>query len=737
MPLLGGVRPPVAALLCALLAVAAITVLALGRNVAIDVAPAVLTSQQHMAEDSASALRGSVDRDLDTLRHQAAELTAVTASAAVQPTDEQLLADLQALGHSWRGAVVADRTSGQPLAVSGEQVPTAALRAAVKAASATNADGTRNAPRPTLVTLPSGETRLSFWATVNSRLLVTTDVLGLTAPGGDTSRGLLVVDGHGHTVASLGPGLVGTQDRRVPASSARASAQLGGGVGQTRNSGYLLGDLHSGKRTVVGWADLVPASDTAVHPLGLIVVVTTATPQAPDVTGNSLLALSAAAGLLVATLVVTLLLVTRLQRPLLQLHLGAARIARGDLSRPAPQPRPGETARIGHALEALRRQLLGEPAQEFRPLRRAFGARGLVITCGIVLAAWAVPLLVIFTQPVSASAVPQQLVADQQTRTTAAAARVQQTLSEGVEDVTAMASLLDGAATPERASNVLNAALDQHSRYQSLYVLDRNGSVLTTVGGAPREALHELTGTGGLVQANTAGRIPVLAVWAPIPAAKPAVPGQRAIDLGGYTPVAVVAEFDIAALNTALSQPGMGSVWLVDSRQKVMASGSGFRAYENLPTASLTRLAQDASAAPLSRLLPVSGDQLLAAAAPLGAVTGSETSENWQIVSSQNASWLDLGAYRTQRLTLLAGLLGLTAVAGCLGWLHIVVVRPLRVLAETAERLAAGDRRTVRYPVHHDEVGSVTRSLELIRQQLSAGPKRQGGRPGDRPSARV
>jgi nitrate/nitrite-specific signal transduction histidine kinase len=67
---------------------------------------------------------------------------------------------------------------------------------------------------------------------------------------------------------------------------------------------------------------------------------------------------------------------------------------------------------------------------------------------------------------------------------------------------------------------------------------------------------------------------------------------------------------------------------------------------------------------------------------------------------------------------MLAGLLALSVGVACLSWLHIVVVRPLRAVTLCAERLAGGDRRTVLYPVHHDECGSVTRSLELLRQAL-------------------
>ena len=47
------------------------------------------------------------------------------------------------------------------------------------------------------------------------------------------------------------------------------------------------------------------------------------------------------------------------------------------------------------------------------------------------------------------------------------------------------------------------------------------------------------------------------------------------------------------------------------------------------------------------------------------------------------------------------------------------MIRPLRAVAALIEKLAGGDRRTVLHPVNHDEIGSVTRSLELIRQALA------------------
>jgi methyl-accepting chemotaxis protein len=164
----------------------------------------------------------------------------------------------------------------------------------------------------------------------------------------------------------------------------------------------------------------------------------------------------------------------------------------------------------------------------------------------------------------------------------------------------------------------------------------------------------------------------------------------------------------------------MGHVWLVDARHKVIGSDAGFRAFQSLPDSSLTELAVDNPQQPGHAIAPTSDGAAIAAAAPVGSLAGVSRQPSWQVVSSQPVSWLDLSANRTQRLTMLVGMIGLTVSVICLGWLFVVVVRPLRELAQIAERLAAGDRRTVLYPVHHDEVGSITRSLEIIRQRLVA-----------------
>ncbi|MBB5793047.1 HAMP domain-containing protein [Streptomyces caelestis] len=111
----------------------------------------------------------------------------------------------------------------------------------------------------------------------------------------------------------------------------------------------------------------------------------------------------------------------------------------------------------------------------------------------------------------------------------------------------------------------------------------------------------------------------------------------------------------------------------------------------------------------------------VAAAAPLAAA-GPAAGLGRRVIPSEPAASLRLPAFRAERMTMLTGLLGLAVRVACLSWVHIVVVRPLRELARLAERLAGGDRRTVLYPVNHDETGSVTRSLELIRQAPPTAP---------------
>jgi hypothetical protein len=75
----------------------------------------------------------------------------------------------------------------------------------------------------------------------------------------------------------------------------------------------------------------------------------------------------------------------------------------------------------------------------------------------------------------------------------------------------------------------------------------------------------------------------------------------------------------------------------------------------------------------------------------------------------------------------MAAICGVFLAVLLLGWLHLVVVRPLRALADAADRMAAGDLNTVISPARHDEIGAVGVCLDVCRQAAAYGHQRLAG----------
>lgn len=647
-----------------------------------------------------------------------------------------------------------DPRTGKPLAASGEKVPLTGVDAAalvrpdigdIAPRLAVSGNG---APRLLLfarVTVPAagrkqdenqdqaGDLRGDQDAEDRGLLLVVSEKVASPAVYGAGRTGQLV-DRNGKVCASApttGAALAPSTDHRALPAAAANAANTGLHTGDV--SGSVLGDGHNGLRRVTGWASVAAADgkDDASG-MGLTVLTAQEVPPAKAGADHTWFALVAAGVLAVIAVLVTLVLWGTMQRPLLRLHLSATRLAKGvgdmpgereELARPVPVLGFGEPGRIGRSLESIRRQLLGETGPEpVRPVRRRPGVRALVLVCALVIAAWGVPLLFLFNRVPAAKAVPAAVVADQRARTEAAADRVQRSLGRSRTDLAAAASALSGAP-PERAAEVLRREHDDHPTFRSLYVLDRTGALVRHVGQQPLRTLVPPTGDG-ITQVNTSGKIPAIAAYARIPTARNAKGAKNAEDTA---PAVVVAEIGVDELNDLVTRPGLGKVWLTDEHHRVLAASVGFEAFEPLPSRRLTRLVAKTDAAPGSAGNPASavlhagtapGEGLSVAAAVPLAQTGTGAGLGWRVVSAEPAAALKLAAYQVQARTMLAGLLALSAGGACLGWLHIVVVRPLRTLTGCAERLAGGDRRTVLFPVHHDECGSVTRSLELLRQAL-------------------
>jgi methyl-accepting chemotaxis protein len=746
MSLLGGIRPPIAALAAALLALAAITALTIGQVHSTGQPKAVLTSQQHFAEDGSIALRASLDESITDLTR-----TAALFSAGQPAPADAVLDKIGNVYQKWLGTAVIEIGSGRLLAARGENMPLTVIDRSKLSGE--------NGLSPRMIKLSNGETRLLIFALLSwpgrpQQLLIASS--GLKFPGislGDF-RAIAVLDSDGDVLSTDGipaseQAATAEQRRGVKRSNAQLAdfakvvarrtardpltTRTPGAGGFLGISGSLTGGMYLGDRSVAGYATLAgptPGESTTATALGLTVLAMVSVAEDPARADDPLFGLLAAAALLVlGTLAVAILLGT-VQRPLLRLFLESRRLHRGDLTRPVTVPAYGETARIGRALEQLRGQLRGGPQEgsgsaesdaragghgdardpdRTDPPPRAFrfGTRTVVALCGVLLLVWSAPLMLLLNRADATAIIPQQVVNDQRERTDTLTDRVRRALNEGQADLASVASLIGDKTPADQMTAVMDRTLGDHLRYKSLYVLS-GGRVLARSGDKPRELDSQRPRDLEVTLVNSSGKEPVIAGYAEIP---------------GRGGAMLVGEFRIGFLNALLKRPGLGEVRVVDARRRVIAANTGYRAFQKLPSDRLDELVAASAmkvgmrAHPSSVVYRRHGTAQIAAAAPF-AGGGAARSLGWSVVSWQPAAGLDIPEYRLQNRTTLAGLLGLAAAAACLGWLHIVVVRPLRDLAAQAEALAGGDRRTVLYPRHHDEVGAVARSLELIRQRL-------------------
>ncbi|MEV5873659.1 HAMP domain-containing protein [Streptomyces sp. NPDC052101] len=724
-------RPPIASLVVLLLVVAALTVIGLDGIHAERVPQAVLNGEQQIAADTAQSVRTSIDAEASAVRRTAGAYPATSTS-----TPATALKALTSARKAVLGSALLEPHTGKLLAAGGKPAPLAGVDVA-KAASGHGAipprlvtsGGTRQLLYFAEVTLPAQQEDANQdqnqvpSRTARQWLLVVAEALPTLTTYGD-GRTAEVLDAKGTALATTtrGTAAPAAADSTLPATAARAAS---GSDRDTDASGSLLGADSGNRRTVAGWAQVASATGPGdTDKLGLVVLTSRAVPAttaAADYSGFALQAAGALAGL---ALLLALALHFLVQRPLLRLYLSAGRLARGatedgptaweELSRPVPVHGFGELARIGRALESLRRQLLGESGPQEFPARRGPGYRALAVAGVLVVACWAVPMIFLLNRADTATAVPAPVLANQQARTEIATNRIRQSLDQSYTDLNEAAASLPGR---DRAAQteVLRHALADHKQYRSLYLLDRSGDITMRVGDTPLRTLVHVPEGGGITTVNTSGRIPAIAAYAQVRAAKGKAPAAGVVLFG---------EIDVKALNSILARPKLGSVWVTDSDNKVLAASVGYRAFQSLPESGMTRLARATQGAAgtagsaTSAVDRASSGPSVDAAAPL-AQSGPTARLGWHVVTAEPAAALQLPAVQAEQRTMLAGILGLTLGAACLGWLHVVVIRPLRAVAVLVERLAGGDRRTVLHPVNHDEIGSVTRGLELMRQALA------------------
>ncbi|MBQ1094808.1 HAMP domain-containing protein [Streptomyces sp. b94] len=743
MPLLGGIRPPIAVLCLLIVALTALTAKVLGPGEDTVVPKAVLSSQRHFAEDGAIALRASIDERVTDLERTAAALN------AKEPEEpERVLSDLGRTYQKWTGTTVVDLESGKVLAARGERIPLAWLDKDVLTGE--------HALTPRMVRLETGDVRLMTMALLNAKdrpqqLLIASNSLSVPAINLGPFRSMAVVARDGEVLATEGfeqsEALNSDQERKELVFLQKQMSQLSdqaaarteehpvtarepGSRGYPGVSGTLLGDDYAGRVTTAGYASLASSDpeekDSVAAGLGLTVVaMLPVVPQGAAETGRELYGLVAAGALVVLGLLAAAVLWAAVQRPLLRLFLESRRLARGDLTRPVAVPRWGEAARIGAALERLRAQLNGtgeDPGAKSGKVR--LGMRVPLAATAVLLLLWCVPVGLLLNRTDGSVSVPATIVNDQRDRTDLIADRVRRALNEAQADLVSTSRLID-ADDPGAAEALLTDVLKEHTRYQALYVVDAGGEVVARAGSDP----HDWSDDEDLPLVRVSGkgdRKPVIQAAAPVPEHK------------GTT---LVGEVRVEFLNSLLKRPGLGEVRVVNADARTVAASGGFLAFEQLPGDALTDLVRAGNvpvgAGPVENglLIRDGGDVTVAAAAPFSG-GGIASDIGWTVVSSQDADRFEIAAYEREDRSVLAGMLGLAAIVVCLGWVYLVVARPLRALAASAEKLADGDLKTVHYPRYQDEVGAVVRSLELLRQQLQARRQNQARRPAEpRPGA--
>lgn len=746
MPLLGGIRPPIALLFVLTLALAGLTAKVLGPVGEQVVPKAVLNSQQHFAEDGAIALRASVDERVADLGRTAA---ALNASRPVEPED--VLSDLGKTYQKWTGTSILDLESGKVLAARGETIPLAWLTKEVLTGD--------KALVPRMVRLETGEVRLMTMAVLSwkgrpQQLLVASNSLAVPSINLGPFRSMAVVATDGEVLAMAGfeqaEALNSDQEREELAFlqkqmsdlSAQAaelskrnpvSAREPGSRGYPGVSGTLLGKEYNGRIATAGYASLASADpevkQSAGAGLGLTVValLPVVRQQAAE-QGRELYGLLAAGALVVLGLLAVAVLWVTVQRPLLRLFLEARRLARGDLTRPVAVPRWGEAARIGSALERLRGQLRGEGggADPGRRGTTRFGVRVPLALTAVLLLLWCVPVGLLLNRTDASVSVPAAMVNDQRDRTDLIADRVRRALNEAHADVVSTSRLIGRDTDDEAVRALLETTLRDHTRYGTLYLVAGDGTVSVRAGEEPHAPWSHEKDLPPIRVSGRGGKKPVVQAGAP-------VPGRKGMTL--------VGEVRVEFLNSLLDRPGLGEVRVVDSETLTVAASDGFLAFERLPGDTLAELVRagnvQVGAGPVENgLLIREGRTVTVAAAAPFSGGGAAADIGWSVVSWQGANHFQITPYVLEDRSVLAGMFGLAAIVVCLGWVYLVVARPMRSLAAGAEKLADGDLKTVLYPRYHDEAGAVVRSLELLRQQLQARRQNQARQYSEpRPSA--
>ncbi|MEH0981907.1 HAMP domain-containing protein [Micromonospora sp. CPCC 205556] len=657
--------------LWATMVLAAAIVLGFALNHQTGVPPAVVDSQRDNVAKVAASTRLTIQHSIEDLDRRVATRNPAT-------PDPELLKQVMGDGAIWNGAAVVENATRRPLATAGAAVPFELLPPALPGGSTfpiTTADG------PALVrtvTLDGARTLLAV-----QPLSVDEMRLNPTARHGVFA---LTPDGK----STLMQGVSAVDDTHLP---------------------VVFRDLATSDSTeghairVTEWTDRqLVVSSAPVGETG----VTLATMIVADETGGTSTFRGFLLGLSLLALAVPSFLLMRLALvgPVRSLLRQAKANACGTVPARRPWLGVAEAHRIARALAPA----AGDPSSAAGSRRRWRWRWRPTATQGL-----AVATVVALLWPAAAAAatlrapeapLPQQLVRDEESRAEAASTLLGKALNNGLQTVIRISQAAE-AGDPAQMSPMLDQELADKQRFRSLYLMDPNGSAVSSAG---REPLRNepVKGEVGIELDDRTDRLPVVYAFRVSPDG-----------------VATVGEFNIDYLLEILRAVD-GQVRVVDEDLRTVFDSEGFRAFQELEGSARGAAAAALKGGTVGQAETPDGEPALIAAAGL-TKPSTVTSLKWSLVVEQDLAGLRLPQSDGRRWTLLVagaatGVVLLTQV-----WQYFVFARPLRRLAGEADRISSGALDVPIPPQRHDDIGALAVCLEVCRQVRHTGSSRLGG----------
>jgi hypothetical protein len=642
------------------------------------VSGAIAESQAQLVRDAGSAVGASASQGI-------ADLRAVTAVPAATPED--LLTRLLRNGN-WRGAAVLDARTRALVASRGEPVSVQSLPKTVTSTTVTPVVGGDGTLRVVVAE-----------ALPDAKLLVAARGTRLpdATPGGDLRETLLLTTSNGQVIDSRGTP-PDKADKDVNRLVALASA-----AGAAGEKGNLTGRTVTGPKGRVEQPTVVysPVSSAQVNgTLGLAVVSVVRAPVTAAGPGGNGLVPAIALGCVAAFgfLLIRRVLVT----PVRRLRADAISVADGRLmTTRVRRSRTREVDRIAAAFEHCRSELGGEPERGGERKRTGMATWLAIGLTTVAVLGWSAG--VVYTIGSQDVAVPDMVVSSIRNQTTAATEALRRSLNDGLADLTSLA----GGSKPDEVRSSLDELIAGQSRYRSVYLADEAGRATSVAGREPLRTTEPLPDEPGLSLRRAGAPVPVLFAYAPL------ANGQ-----------ALVGEFDLDHIARLLGR-APGSVQLVDNGLRTIAATDGFIAFADLSVELRDSAIESGSGRPVAHTQEGTNGRAVIVSAPLRG--GASGKLGWKVVAEQPVADLALPGNEMRRNAMVAALVAALLALLLFGWQYLLLIRPLRAVAAAADDIVAGRYKSVVYPQHQDQIGTIASCLEICRQAMTEGVRRLGG----------